>query len=262
MLKQIGDSYRKFRNTFRYLLGNLQDKPAPAGDIKMDDIDLWALHELSILGKKITKAYSEKEFHQVYHLALQYCTVTLSNEYFDIIRDSLYCDDTPGKRSVEPYNRRRDSTLKALQIILEHLQTWLSPILSFTTEEIQRIYHSDQSVFENRWPDASQYENEEIALRFKKILELKYQVNVKVEEMRKKQVLGSTTEAIITLPEGIDLPSSKEDLARYFIASEVTIAGEKLLVEKSNQPRCPRCWLHKPLQPSGLCSRCHEVVQP
>ncbi|MDH5718271.1 MAG: isoleucine--tRNA ligase [Spirochaetia bacterium] len=263
MLVRLSDSYRKIRNTFRYMLGNLKDgeavKNLKDSDIT-DDIDKWVLHELADLGEKIKKAYDLSEFHQVYHRTLQFCTVTLSNTYFDIIRDRLYCDDAPNLiKSV-----KRKSSLKTLQVLLEHLTVWLAPVLSFTMEEIQKFVDDSISIFEKNWPDASKYKNEKLKEKFNPVWELKESVNIKLEDARKSQKIGSSVDAVVVIPnEKLKNISNevKESLDFYLVVSEARFEDvSEIQIEKSAKEKCPRCWLYRDLTPKGVCERCQDVT--
>ncbi|MDH5719537.1 MAG: isoleucine--tRNA ligase [Spirochaetia bacterium] len=268
MIERLSDSYRKIRNTFRYILGNLKDGEASKGltdkDVT-DTIDLWVLNELFELGLKVKKSYESYEFHQVYHRILQFCTVTLSNVYFDIIRDRLYCNEAPEAKGAGQENiEKRKSSLRALQMILDHLIVWLSPVLSFTTEEIQRIYNSSESVFEKLWPDAVKWENAKLKETMQPIWALKEEVNIKLEQARKDQIIGSSIEASVIVPreKAERLNEKLVSLLDFFlVVSEVTIEDVKeIVVKSSSKEKCPRCWLRKDLTESGVCGRCNDVL--
>jgi len=268
MLDQLSEAYRKIRNTFRYILGNTMDGKAAAyltdADVT-EPIDRWVLHELYETGEKIKKAYQNYEFHAVYHTALKFTTVTLSNLYFDIIRDRLYCDVNPAEsqgNSVNPFQSRRNSSIAALRIIGDSLMTLLAPVLSFTMEEIHQILYPGKSVFENLWPDLEKWKNPQIKEKMDKILEWKDKVNIKVEELRKNGTLGSSTEAKVTLPAEASAWANADEMAFYLVVSEV-IFEEKASVhaEKSGKEKCPRCWQYDDLTEKGLCRRCSAIVE-
>jgi len=267
MMDRLADSYRKIRNTFRYILGNLQDG-ADAGTLGADSVtepvDKWALHELALLGERLSAAYEKSEFHQVYHRTLAYCTVILSNTYFDIVRDRLYCDDNKTHPGKNPGSAgKRNSTRAALKIILESLNRFIAPVLSFTAEEIHQVYAPERSVFEERWPELSAWRNDSLGEKFAPLWELKDEVNLKLEEARGKQLIKASLEAVVAIPsEKIEKTSfSGSELAFYLVVSEVKPAeGGEIIVEKSSHPKCPRCWIFQPLEPSGLCKRCDSVA--
>ena len=163
ILDRLSESYRKIRNTFRYILGNLRDgrfSPTEDGYSITNELDKWILHRLAILGGQMKKAYEEYEFHTAYQEALKFCTIDLSQLYFDMIRDSLYSDDNPDRpNSVSPSRR---SSLAALKIILDHLNVWFAPILSFTMEEVYQTLEkkNNKSIFQELWPDCSHWVNQ------------------------------------------------------------------------------------------------------
>ncbi len=262
MMTQLGDAYRKIRNTLRYLLGNTADGKQ-SGQLTdgaiTQKLDLWVLAEANDLVLKVTEAYDKSEFHQVYHRVLQFCTVTLSNLYLDMVRDSLYCDADP--RATKPQNAeadaRRNSTVRTLQILAETLVTLLAPVLSFTAEETQRVYNPNQSVFENAWPDLSRFDNAMLLKEFEELRKIRDEVNTAVEPLRKAGEVGSDVEVEVDLPHEV---SDVQTLTRFLGLSSVTTGSATIKVRKSAKPKCPRCWLHRDLTASGLCERCDAVV--
>ena len=144
ILDQHADSYRKIRNTFRYLLGNINDN---FENINLDELDLselpeleqFMLHKIFVLNDKFKKYFKNYDFHNLYKELLNFCTVDLSAFYFDIRKDNLYFDTKNSKK--------RKSTILVLNIILNALLKWFAPILSFTTEEILNCYLKIKKVF-------------------------------------------------------------------------------------------------------------------
>jgi len=144
ILDQHSDSYRKIRNTFRYLLGNLNDsfEEIDLENINLDklpELEQFMLHKIYTLNLNFNNYFQNYDFHNLYKELLNFCTVDLSAFYFDIRKDTLYCD---------PLNsEKRKSTLLLLNIILNSLLKWFAPILAFTTEEIyQLISQSKKSI--------------------------------------------------------------------------------------------------------------------
>ncbi len=251
MLGQLGDAYRKIRNTLRYLLGNTQDGRASAalGDQDITQkLDLWVLAEADQLVKLVTEAYDKSEFHLVYHRTLQFCTVTLSNLYLDMVRDSLYCDAL-----TDP---KRKSTLRTLQILVETLVTILAPVLSFTAEETQRAFNAKQSVFENTWPDLTRFANAKLIEEFEALKKIRDEVNTAAEPMRKAGEVGSNAEVEVELQQAVEEGTA----LRFLGVSDLKTGAAGLKVNKSAKPKCPRCWLHRDLTGKGLCERCSAVV--
>jgi isoleucyl-tRNA synthetase len=266
MLDRLSDSYRKIRNTFRYMLGNLGDgKNTNAINPSQihDEIDLWALHELAALGEKIKKAYESYEFHQVYQRILAFCTITLSNTYFDIIRDRLYCDAQPDNAKSDEFTAKRSSSLATLKIIFENLLVWMSPVLSFTAEEIQRLYNPEKSVFELTWPDISSWKNEKLEKKYAPAWLLKDCVNTVIENARTAGLIKASLESSVFLPQD-EIKStnfSPDELAFLLVVSDVQITqGAEIEVKKSTKQKCGRCWIYRDLNENGLCPRCAQVL--
>ncbi|MBV6494742.1 MAG: Isoleucine--tRNA ligase [Turneriella sp.] len=265
MIGHLTDAYRKIRNTLRYLLGNTQDGSAasPLLDTAITQkLDKWVLAEAFELTKQVTDAYDKGEFHLVYQRVLQFCTVTLSNLYLDMVRDSLYCDASPSGQKdsknalVIDALKRRNSTLRTLQILVETLTTLLAPILSFTAEETQRAFNKGKSVFENPWPNLSRFENKALLDEFEVLKKIRDEVNMAIEPMRKAGGIGSNVEVEVELPQNADA----ETLVRFLGVSSVKTGTQTLKVRKSDKPKCPRCWLHRDLKESSLCERCDAVA--
>ena len=142
ILEQHADAYRKLRNTFRYLLGNLNDELSEIDldKIKVDtlpELEQLMLHKLYNLNESFMKHFNSYNIHFIYKELLNFCTVDLSSFYFDIRKDTLYCDEKNSKK-------RKDCQL-LLNIILDSLLKWFAPILSFTTEEIFKLVNKNNS---------------------------------------------------------------------------------------------------------------------
>ena len=177
ILKQISESYRKIRNTARYILGNTADynPENPVSYQDMQEIDKWALLKLNQLVKNCTKNYEDFNFHIVYHDINQFCVSDMSNFYLDIIKDRLY---TSKKDSLE-----RKSAQTAMYTILNALVKLLAPMICYTVEEIwKHMPHTKQeqveSVMLSNWPEVKpEYENKQLEEKWNHILSLKEQVS-------------------------------------------------------------------------------------
>ena len=133
ILIQHAESYRKIRNTFRFILGNLKDEYVKQNFNKIkinefDELEQYILHKLYLISQSVQENLKNYNFHKLYKEILNFCTVDLSSFYFDIRKDILYCDSLSSKK--------RKNCVIVLNIILESLITWFAPILVFTTEEI------------------------------------------------------------------------------------------------------------------------------
>ncbi len=278
IMKQLSQAYLKIRNTARYMLGNLCDFD-PNADLvaldKMESLDRFALHTFNQLVQTVRDAYNRYEFHAVYRAVYNYCVIDLSNFYFDIIKDRLYCDNDALRRSAQ----------SALYLILSGLTRMLAPILAFTSDEIWgAMKHADgmnaESALLNDMPeytDAYVLPADELE-RWNKLVALRDTVNKALENARSAGVFkkAQDTEVIISVEHAADAELlSSVDLASLCIVSKVTVTtdaveGEKMAdsvvpctiaVKLSEAPKCPRCWNHHDhVDENGLCPRCAAVV--
>ena len=248
ILDQHSESYRKIRNTFRYLLGNLNDN---FDEINMNDIDLKALpeleqfmlHKIYSLNIKFNNYFKEYDFHNLYKELLNFCTVDLSAFYFDIRKDILYCDPKNSKK--------RKSTLLLLNIILNSLLKWFAPILSFTTEEIyQLISKKNKSIHLERFIDfPKEFENNELNKKWLELIKIRDACNLSIEEKRANKEIGSSLEAelVVQLNNKFKEFTTGVDLSELCITSKAEIVyDDKLNLEvetkKAKGDKCPVCW--------------------
>ena len=248
ILVQHAESYRKIRNTFRFMLGNLKDEFVKQDfkKIKLDEfeeLEKYILHRLFVISKSVEDNLKNYNFHKLYKELLNFCTTDLSSFYFDIRKDVLYCDDLETKK-------RRDC-VTVLNIILESLLKWFAPILVFTTEEIYSLINKDgNSVHENLFvkvPD--NWKNYAIYKKWLKLYELKQEANIAIEGKRANKEIGSSLEAEIKFDLNKDKFDLLEnlDLAEYFITSKaekrlIDNDNIKILVKKAKGQKCEICW--------------------
>tara|TARA_Y100000591_G_scaffold239725_1_gene210352 strand:+ start:117 stop:2831 length:2715 start_codon:yes stop_codon:yes gene_type:complete len=248
ILDQHAESYRKIRNTFRYLLGNLNDtfenEDFESVDIKeLPELEQYMLHKIYNLNLNFNKNFKNYDFHNLYKELLNFCTVDLSSFYFDIRKDTLYCDTKNSKK--------RKSTLLLLNILLNSLLRWFAPILSFTTEEIyQLVSKKKKSIHLEKFLNfPNKFKNSELNEKWKKLLKIRDLCNISIEEKRASKEIGSSLEAslIIKLNEN-DYDIVKDvDLSELCITSSVelkTIGRNDTTVEtvKAKGNKCPVCW--------------------
>ncbi|MEQ8200820.1 MAG: isoleucine--tRNA ligase [Syntrophomonadaceae bacterium] len=284
IIKQASEAYRKIRNTCRFILGNLYDfdpgKDAVAYD-QLTELDRWALLKLDQLVRRVSEAFDDYEFHVVFHTVHNFCTVDLSNIYFDILKDKLYCNraDNPARRSAQTVLYQLINTLVAI----------LAPILAFTSEEIWGYLKKDgapASVQMLEWPQSDdRYVDEALEARIDKILTLREVVTKALEEARVKKVIGHSLGARVTIyaePEWQPLLADRERLEDMFIVSQVDVAdanergddcaaldnvpGAWVKVLPAGGQKCERCWIidlsvGKDEKHPTLCTRCAAVVK-
>ncbi|TGN14073.1 isoleucine--tRNA ligase [Leptospira ilyithenensis] len=273
-IKIVSETYRKLRNTFRYLLGNTSVSALPLKQEELEEIDAFYLSKLHNLTEDIKKYYSTYQFHQVYQKLLLFCTVDLSQDYFEIIRDRMYCDAKDSKT--------RKSSEYALSVILETLAVLSAPILSFTAEEVWKESGKTDSVFFHDFPDLSRFKNENTEASFVTVFETKEAIQKALEEARQKGKIGKSLEAKINLvpkdPNKNPLSSfTSEQLELTFVVSQVDLKNSPsdeeelaklgtdlydIRVLKPKEGECPRCWRHtQDIHKEGdLCKRCKDAI--
>ena len=264
ILKQHAESYRKIRNTFRFILGNIQDDFHKQDFDNIDfnsfsDLEKYILNRIYDVDTSLKYNLKNYNFHKLYKDLLNFCTLDLSSFYFDIRKDVLYCDSEKSKK--------RKECIIVLNIILECLIKWFAPIFVFTTEEIYSLTSKNgKSIHELQFSKIPEnWKNNELGERWKNLFKIKQEVNFAIEQKRTNKEIGSSLEAeleIYTNQENFNLLEDL-DLAEYFITSKATkylkkdIKENKIIVKKSNGDKCQRCW--KIL--SYKCERCEKVIK-
>ncbi len=248
ILDQHSDSYRKIRNTFRYLLGNLNDNFEKVDFENIDieglpELEQFMLHKLYSINVNFKKYFDNYDFHNLYKELLNFCTVDLSAFYFDIRKDTLYCD---------PKNtKKRKSTILLLNIILNSLLKWFAPILSFTTEEIYRLlFKNNKSIhLEKFLKFPKKFQNEKLNLKWLELIKIRNICNISIEEKRATKVIGSSLEADlrIFLDKNLEHISSDVDFSELCITSKATVSYEEncqtnVQTIKAKGSKCPVCW--------------------
>ena len=248
ILDQHAESYRKIRNTFRYLLGNIKDNFEEIDFKKVDlnelpELEQFMLHKLYSLDVNFKKYFKNYDFHNLYKELLNFCTVDLSAFYFDIRKDSLYCD------SIDSKNRK--STILLLNIILNSLLKWFAPILSFTTEEIYRLIFKDsKSIHLEKFLNfPNKFENEKLYQKWLDLIKIRNICNISIEEKRANKEIGSSLEADLN----IHLDKKLEEITKNIDFSELCITSKAEIsfkensetsaqTTKANGTKCDLCW--------------------
>mgnify|MGYP001193424035 CR=1 FL=1 len=248
ILDQHSDSYRKIRNTFRYLLGNINDsfETVDLKNIetqKLPELEQFMLHKLYLLNKNFINYFKNYDFHNLYKELLNFCTVDLSAFYFDIRKDCLYCDPKNSKK--------REAVVITLNIILECLLKWFAPILSFTTEEIFRLINKNKkSIHLEKFLNIPEkLRNDDLNLKWSELIKIRDACNLSIEQKRTEKIIGSSLEASIR----IKLDKKYLDLVENIDLSELCITSsaivehnEKSKIEvetiKAEGNKCPVCW--------------------
>ncbi|NMP21635.1 isoleucine--tRNA ligase [Sulfobacillus harzensis] len=268
ILRQLSESYRKIRNTFRFLLGNLHGfDPAHAtrGTVS-DPLNRWALDRVNRWLEEAREAYRQYHFHTMVHGLLHLMIIDLSSFYLDVIKDRLY--------TWAPSDPVRVETQRVLFYILGALTRAISPVLVFTAEEvyqeIPRRPEDPSSVHLTTWMDPWEigYTEEEHG-RLERLLGYREVILKALEDLRQQKVIGNSLagEVHLTIPES-DPALTEEDVAlltEMALAAKVTwTAGPELaaVARPTAYLRCERCWRYTPdvNQEGGLCARCQGVL--
>ncbi len=286
LFKQLSEAYKKFRNTARFILGNLtmgDDKVFDPNCDAVDDsqlleIDKWALMRLDNLIDKVKIAYDEYEFHIVFHEIHNYCVRDLSNFYLDIIKDRLYCT------SVDSVERRSAQT--AMYRILSGVARLIAPILTFTADEIWSFMpHLDcddtESVFFNDFPEKSGISfDQSFADKWDNIVKIREDINKSLEAKRALKLIGAPLEACVTIKNADKLPVKldENELAEILIVSKVCFDDNAVCefnsevfesvaynIDKATGDKCERCWKYSETvgahsEHPTLCARCAKYV--
>jgi len=283
ILSQLADSYRKIRNTMRYFFGNLSDFDPQSDRVAYEDlpeIDQWALSQFEQLRQRLIAAYKAFEFHVIFHGSLNFCTVTMSSFYLDIIKDRLY---TSGTNSIE---RRAAQTV--LYDLASGLLRLMAPVLTFTVDEAWGHLPVDAgrdadialSAFPEAHPD---HLRPGLDKTWAKLIQVRREMNKALEIARINKVIGHSLEARVTVSSSGDLADflddnwgTLQDIAIVSSLEKGDIAGDevyvsdelpelRLLVEPAKGEKCERCWIHSVSvgaseQHPTVCKRCAGVL--
>ena len=267
ILQQVAEGYRKIRNTWRFLLGNLQDFD-PRHDMvpltELGGLEAYMRGRLGRLIETCERAYESYQYQAIYYHGLNFCSVDLSSLYLDVRKDLLYCGakDDPQRRAAQTLIWHAASALARI----------FAPILAFTAEEVWSYLpggrESTWSVHLADFPRAEEYPvDAEVEKRFAGLLELRDDGLKALELARAGRRIGKSTDADLTfrLPDGElrSLAERERDLlAELCIVSHVALLdGERSVeVAASAAPRCERCWQHREDVADDLCGRCRSVV--
>lgn len=265
LFQQVGDPYRRLRNTFKILLGNLHGfdpKEMTVAPAEMTLIDRWILERLHVVVKDCLQAYENFEFRKVFSAINQFCAHDLSSLYIDMTKDRLYCDDEN--------DLRRRASQTALWQVFDSLVRLLAPVLAFTSEEAWEHAGRAGSVHEETFPEADErFAQGDATALVERLLEIRDLVQGAIEPLVQAKEFKKNNEARIVLSVPANHPC-QEILADSVLVKEFFIVAELIIEEgetlqasasKSAHPMCPRCRRYEPVaNEAGLCQRCHEVT--
>ena len=261
IFQRVMESYRRFRNSFRFILGNLHEFH-PSKDLiefqKLNAVDQWTLIQLNSLIQNCTKAFDEFAFYKVYQQLNYFFTVYLSAFYLDIIKDRLY---TFPKQSLD---RKKAQTV--LYHLIDTLLPLMAPITSFLSEEVYSYLpkQKKESVFLENFPKPSkEWKNEKVQSLFLKLFPIREELNKHLEELRREGAIGSNLQASAKLmleKDFITASLTEQEQLEFFGISQILIEeGEKfsLSVQLAPGEKCLRCWfISENLNEKTLCPKC------
>ncbi len=279
ILKGVADSYRRLRNTMRFMLGNLKDWDASeaVAPADMPELERWVLHRLAELDTEVRKGYAGYDFQGVFQKLFNFCTVDLSSFYFDIRKDALYCD--------APEALRRRAARTVLDILFHRLTTWIAPILVFTAEDVwlSRFPEDEGSVHLQDMPHTpADWLDEPLAQKWAAVRQVRRAVTAALEVQRSSKVIGASLEAapVVHVRDEDALAALRGlDFADVCITSDIVVTGDPIpsdafrlpevqgvgvVFEKAEGDKCQRCWKILPdvgahAHP-GTCGRCSSAL--
>ena len=282
ILKRMADSYRRMRNTARFLLGNLHDfdpRQHTVAASRLVALDQWALARTAALQREVIAAYRDYQYHLIYQKVHNFCVVDMGGFYLDVLKDRLY--------TLRADSASRRSAQTALMEIAEAMVRWLAPILSFTAEEIWRFLpgQREESVMHSTW--ARLPEVPASAIEWPALINLRTDVTRRLEGLREQGAIGAPLDAEVdvycTPDQFRRFAALGEELRFLFITSAARVheasaepqgavaaptaapAGVWISVQPSSSTKCVRCWHHRPDVGSNaahpeLCSRCADNI--
>lgn len=273
ILKQVSEVYRKIRNTFRFLLGNVNDFNPNVDAVAYDDlfeVDKYMYNRFNKLKTFMLDSYDKYDYVTMYQTVQNFINVDLSNFYLDYGKDILYIEkaDAPIRRSLQT----------VLYKILKELNLLLTPVLVHTTEEIYEHtpYTEKESVHLEHYPEREEID-QALVEKWQKFMAVRDDVYKALEVARNEKVIGKSLDAKVTInqPENLDLDDIRGSLAQFFIVSQVEVVDEltdgtaydnvNVKVEHAEGERCNRCWNYSTADSivngeDDICPRCREVV--
>lgn len=272
ILKQVSETYRKIRNTFRFLLGNIfngsfNNKTDLLAYEQLEELDKYMMIKFEKVVEKVLEEYKTYQFNSLINEITNFFNVELSSFYLDYGKDILYIEDEK--------SQKRLSMITVLYNILNKSVRLLAPILSFTAEEIydNMPYEDAESVHLLDFPEANVIVDNELEAKWDKLVEVRDDVLKALEESRNEKVIGKSLEASIEIYSNdkdlVELLNSTPDLHQLFIVSKVEVkenSGKEyelsqIKVSKAEGHRCERCWnIVEELDENGLCQRCSSIL--
>lgn len=264
ILKQTAEQYRKIRNTFRFLLANINDLEEPVAIEEFGELDRWILNRAKSIFSEVKRAFDESDFLRGFGLLNNFITNELSGIYLDITKDRLYCE---AKDSTT-----RRATQSAMLLIAKSMLGLIAPTLTYTADEIieyapKSLRGDMDSIFDLEYQELPEIKSFDDGV----LLEAREKFSEAIDRLKKDKIIKSTLEVKIVGDISI-FPLQGRDLEDWFIVSAIESlseqeslaefsVGDKIFkIEKASKDKCPRCWRYASESEDEVCDRCQEVV--
>ena len=273
ILKAQAESYRRIRNTFRFLIGNLNNfnKDETIDENKFPELEKYLLHRLWEVDQIIKKCVKNFNFHLMFTTLLNFCSNDLSAFYFDIRKDVIYCDN------LKSHTRRSSRTL--LNIVFNYLVRWFAPSISFTSEEAWKAMGNKNSIhLEDFLSSKNTYENNDISEKWLLVKNIRKVATGAIEKIREEKIIRSSLEAHLDIYVNQEIFTKIKDVS----FNEITITSStklkltdeassgfeiedfpniKVKASKVGGYKCQRCWKYEEqLINEEICKRCHDAI--
>ena len=266
ILKQSAENYRKLRNTFRFLMANINDLETLTPQDEMSELDIWVLNVAKNVFAEVHKSFSNYNFVYGMSLLNNFIVNELSGIYLDVTKDRLYCDNTNATH--------RRASQSAMAMITKTMLILVAPILTYTADEIlenaPKIIKGDaQDIFEMIYQPLEVIESKFNAIYMNRAREAFSEI---VDKLKKEKVLKSTLELVISTNSKIVLDIAPIEAEDWFVVSGITLDDvsdslgsfkvdeDVFVIAKATDAKCPRCWKYHAKSETETCHRCSEVV--
>jgi len=266
ILKQTAEQYRKIRNTFRFLLANIDDLDSISSIDKFGELDLWILDTAKKVFDEVKENFDNYDFLRGFAVLNHFLTNELSAIYMDICKDRLYCDAKNGDA--------RRTAQSAMALIAKSMLALVAPVLTYTADEIldfapSLFKGSAKNIFEFEYTQLPEISSDfDVTM----LNDVRDAFSEEIDKLKKEKIIKSTLEVELVCEDADFGLSDEKDLEDWFMVSNIKkyaaskilvsfeVNGKKFDIAAASQHKCPRCWRYKSLVENELCSRCDEVL--
>lgn len=265
IIKQVGEQYKKIRNTLRFLLANINDLKELCDFKDFNTIDLWILKTTKKVFEQVENHFNQYDFVKGMQILMHYISNELSGIYMDLCKDSLYCD--------KPSSKDSKASKTAMFVIAKNLSHLLAPILTYTIDEViefapELFKQNINNVFDLQKIDLTQLDDFTLEIDFEDLLDLRSKFGEIIDNLKKEKVIKSSLEVVIYTQ---DLAFNLLD--KWLIVSEIlkekpsdylikfNVNNKEYFLSKATKCKCPRCWRYLSQTEEALCKRCEDALK-